>query len=105
MSSPLRAGAAKVRTISGARREGALFGSRGWSACVRRAGVESLLAAFVDGRIDRETLDGELANEKRVLRAELLAVRAIGKRAAQDAANAFFDVIESALAAGIDGLV
>jgi hypothetical protein len=71
----------------------------------QKASLESLLKAFLDGRIDKETMEGELANEKRVLRAELLAVQAIGKKGAQDAANAFFDVIESALAAGIRGLI
>lgn len=74
-------------------------------AKAQKAAIESLLTAFVDGRIDRETMDGELADEKRVMRAELLAVRAISKKAAQDATNAFFDVINGALATGIRGLI
>src|SRR5438128_2004423 len=67
--------------------------------------LRSLLAAFAAGKIDKETLDGELADEKRVLRAELLAMQAITKAAAQSAANAFFDILESAVAAGIGGLL
>jgi hypothetical protein len=55
--------------------------------------------------VDGATVDSELADEKRILRAELLAVEAIGKKAAQDAANAFFDVLETALAGGIKGLL
>src|SRR5688500_17980432 len=74
-------------------------------AQAQKSSLESLLAAFVDGKIDKETFESELADEKRVLRAELLAVRAISKKGAQDAANAFFDVIEGALAAGIRGLI
>jgi hypothetical protein len=67
--------------------------------------LRSLMAAFADGQIDRDTFDSELADEKRLVRAELLAMQAIGKGAAQSAANAFFDVLESALAAGIGGLL
>lgn len=74
-------------------------------AQAQKASLESLLAAFVDGKIDKETFEAELADEKRVLRTELLAVQAIGKKGAQDAANAFFEVLEGALAAGIKGLL
>lgn len=74
-------------------------------AKAHKSSLESLLAAFLDGRIDKDTLDSELADEKRVLRTELLAVQAISKKGAQDAANAFFDVIEGALAAGMRGLI
>jgi hypothetical protein len=74
-------------------------------AAAHKKSLESLLAAFVDGQIDKETMESELADEKRIVQAELLAVRAIGKKAAQDAANAFFDVLENALAAGIGGLL
>lgn len=91
----------------------AKLGARGGEAAdylqeiakAQKASLESLLTAFLDGRIDKETMEGELANEKRVLRTELLAVRAISKKGAQDAANAFFDVIEGAVAAGIKGLL
>ena|SRR5437867_2728665 len=75
------------------------------AAAAHKKSIESLLAAFTDGKIDQATVDSELADEKRILRAELLAVQAIGKKAAQDAANAFFDVLESALVSGIRGLV
>lgn len=75
------------------------------AAAAHRKSLESLLAAFTDGKIDRATLEAELADEKRVLRAELLAARAITKKGAQDAANAFFEVIEGAVTAGIGGLL
>lgn len=74
-------------------------------AKAHKASLESLLGAFVDGKIDRETMEAELRDERLVVESELLAVRAITKRAAQDAANAFFEVIEEALAAGIRGLL
>ncbi len=74
-------------------------------AAAHKAALESLLAAFTDGKIDRTTLDAELADEKRVLRTELLALQAMTKKAAQDAANAFFGAIESALPLGIGGLL
>jgi hypothetical protein len=75
------------------------------AAAAHKKSLESLLAAFTDGKIDQATVDSELADEKRILRAELLAVEAIGKKAAQDAANAFFIVLETALAGGIKGLL
>jgi hypothetical protein len=74
-------------------------------AAAHKAALESLLAAFADGKIDKATLESELDVEKRVLKTELLAVQASAKKAAQDAANAFFDVIETALKAGIGGLL
>ena len=40
-----------------------------------------------------------------VFEGELLAVQAITKKAAQDAANAFFDVIEQAATKAIGGLL
>jgi hypothetical protein len=67
--------------------------------------LRALLSAFADGRIDEPTLEGELADEKLVFEGELLAVQAMTKRAAQDAANAFFDVIEKAAATTIGGLL
>ena len=70
-----------------------------------RKSLTSLLAAFADGKIDEPTLESELADEKLVFQGELLAVQAIAKKAAQDAANAFFDVIDKALVAGIGGLL
>lgn len=73
-------------------------------AQAQKASLESLLAAFGDGRIDKETFEAELADEKRVMRAELLAVRAISNQGSQDAAKAFFVVMEDALAAGIRDL-
>lgn len=75
------------------------------SADAHKKSVESLVKAFADGQIDKETFESELADEKRVLRTELLALQVITKKGAQDAANAFFNVIEGAVAAGIDGLL
>lgn len=74
-------------------------------AAAHKASLQALLAAFTDGKIDKATVESELADEKRVLRAELLAVQAMTKKGAQDAANAFFGVIEDALKVGIGGLL
>jgi hypothetical protein len=67
--------------------------------------LASLLAAFTDGKIDNATLKSELDDERTVFEGELLAVQAMTKKAAQDATNAFFDVIEKAVTAGIGGLL
>jgi hypothetical protein len=74
-------------------------------ADAHKKSLASLLSAFADGKIDQPTLESELADEKLVFQGELLAVQAIAKKAAQDAANAFFDVIDKALVAGIGGLL
>lgn len=74
-------------------------------AAAHRKSLASLLAAFADGKIDEPTLESELEDEKLVFQGELLAVQAIAKKAAQDAANAFFDVLDKALVAGIGGLL
>ncbi len=74
-------------------------------AAAQKKSMESILRAFADGRIDRATMEAELEDEKRALRTELLAFQVIGKKAAQDAANAFFDVIRAAATAGIEGLL
>jgi hypothetical protein len=74
-------------------------------SAAHKKSLASLLAAFTDGKIDQATMEAELEDEKRVLKAELLAVQAIGKKAAQDAANAFFEVIETAALKGIGGLL
>src|SRR5688572_15382536 len=52
--------------------------------------LQSLLTAYVDGRIDRETFDGELSDARRAFRAELLGVRGIRQKGAGAAAIAFF---------------
>ena len=67
--------------------------------------LRALLSAFADGKIDEPTLESELADEKLVLQGELLALQAITKKAAQDAANAFMDVIEKAASTAIGGLL
>ena len=75
------------------------------AAAAHKTSLESLLAAVADGQIDEETFKSELADEKRIMRAELLAARAIGKAGAQEAANAFFGVLEKAAQSVIGGLI
>jgi hypothetical protein len=58
-----------------------------------KTSLASLLAAFGDGKIDDVTFAGELADEKRILLANLLA-SGIAKKGAQDATTAFFAAIE-----------
>src|SRR3954468_21137326 len=58
--------------------------------------LESVLAAFADGRIDEGTLRSELADQRRILRAELAAARPITTKGAQRATTAFFAVIDKA---------
>lgn len=60
-----------------------------------KTSLESIVAAYSDGRIDKGTFEGELAEEKRILAEELGALRAVGPKRARDAANAFFGAIES----------
>lgn len=59
--------------------------------------LESLHAAFADGKIDEETFESELAEERRVLRGELLAAEDVSSKGAQDAAKAFFAVIQTGI--------
>ena len=66
--------------------------------------LASLLAAYVEGRIDRETFDGEIADARRALRSELAATRGISAKQAQAATRAFFAEIDAALDTGIKGL-
>lgn len=66
----------------------------------QKKSLESLLDAFAAGKIDRPTLDGELADEKRVLKAELLAARSMTRKKAQDATTAFFSVIRKVSSGG-----
>ena len=58
--------------------------------------LRALLSAFEDGKIDEQTLDGELADERLVFERELLALPTVAKRAGREAANAFFAAIEDA---------
>ncbi len=64
----------------------------------RRMGL--LMIAWAAGDLDEETLLGELDEERELIRAEFLAIQVLTKKAAQDAANAMFDVIELALVKG-----
>jgi len=67
--------------------------------------LRALLSVFADGKIDEATFESELADEKLVLTGELLALEAMTKKAAQDAANAFMDVIEGAATKALGGLI
>ena len=73
-------------------------------AKAQKDSLASLIQAFVDGRIDRDTFDGEMSDAQRALRAELVAVQGISPKGAQAASRAFFDVVDEALATGIRGL-
>jgi hypothetical protein len=61
-----------------------------------KTSLESILAAYAGGLIDKPTFDGELAEEKRILAEELSALSGVGPKRARDAANAFVGAIESA---------
>ena len=64
------------------------------ATAAHKRSLESLFVAFTDGKIDEDTTRAELTEEKRALRAELLAAPAIKTKSAQSATNAFFAVIE-----------
>lgn len=67
----------------------------------REQRMRLLMAALADGALDESSLDDEFEEEKRIARMELLAITVLEKKAAQDAANAFFKVIGDALKEGI----
>jgi len=67
----------------------------------RKRRLVKLLAALADGALDQEAFDAELAEERLILESELLAAKIMAKKAAQEAANALFAVIEKALLVGI----
>ena len=73
-------------------------------AQAREERIKLTLLAWADGALDEATLQSELDEERDILRMEFLAIQVLTKKAAQDAANAMFKVIEDALLAGI-GLV
>jgi hypothetical protein len=75
------------------------------AAAEHRQSLKDLATLFAKGEITKVELEKELADEQRVLRAELLAVQAITKKAAQDAANAFIEVIEAGVTRGVAGLL
>ena len=62
--------------------------------------LESLLKAFIGGRIDEETFRSELADERRVFRAALVAAESLSPKGAKDASNAFFGSVEATLREG-----
>jgi hypothetical protein len=65
-------------------------------ADAHKKSLRALLSAFEDGKIDEQTLDSELVDERLVFERELLALQSVTKRAGREAANAFFDAIEEA---------
>lgn len=71
------------------------------TAEARQERLKLLLSALADGSLTEDTIQFELDLERLVLETELLALKVLAKKAAQDAANAFFAVIESALMKGI----
>ena len=73
-------------------------------AKAQKDSLASLLAAYIEGRIDRDTFDGEMADARRALRSELAATRGISAKQAQAATRAFFAEIDAALDTGIKGL-
>jgi hypothetical protein len=75
------------------------------SAEAHKQSLQDLAEAFANRQIDKATFERELEDERRVLRTELLAVRAISKKAAQDAANAFIDAIQGAVLKSIGGVI
>lgn len=72
------------------------------TAQAREQRLKLLLSALADGALDENTLQSELDEERSILRMEFLAIRVLTKKAAQDAVNAMFKVIENALLEGID---
>lgn len=67
----------------------------------REQRLQLLMLAWADGALDEQTLEAELQEEREILEMELLAVRVMVKKAAQDAVNTVFKVIEDALIDGI----
>src|SRR5512139_14336 len=67
----------------------------------REQRLKLLMLAWADGALDEATLEDELREEREILEMELLAVRVMVKKTAQDAANAAFEIIGNALLQGI----
>lgn len=67
----------------------------------REKRIKLLLIALADGALDEATIEAELREEQAILESELLAVRVMVKKAAQDAANALIGTIQKALLDGI----
>ena len=68
----------------------------------REQRLQLLMLAWADGALDEQTLEAELQEEHEILEMEFLAVRVMVKKAAQDAVNTVFSVIEDALVEGIN---
>ena len=64
--------------------------------------VKLLMLAWADQALDEASLELELQEEREIAEMELLAIEVMVKKAAQDAVNAMFKVIEDALLKGID---
>lgn len=74
-------------------------------AAAREQRLKPLLGALADGALDERTIEEEFQEERSFLKMEFLAVQAMVKKAAQDAANALIGTIEKALLKGIDLVV
>jgi hypothetical protein len=74
-------------------------------AAARERRLKLLMTALADGALDKQAIDDELKDEQAMLEAEFLAIRVLGKKAAQDAANAVIGTITKALVKGIDIIV
>ena len=66
-------------------------------ASAHRNALESIHAAYVDGKIDDLTFDSALADERRILRATLKA--SVGPMRGSAASKAFFRALEAAAGA------
>ena len=79
--------------------------------CVRKAlteeqqALETLAKARLSGEIDDAMLAAQLDDERETLKSVLLVCEVIGKKMAQDAANAAIDVFNNAIRTAIGGLL
>lgn len=67
----------------------------------REQRLRLIMLAWADGALDEATLESELTEEQDIIETEFLAVRAMVKKAAQDASKAVFKIIGEALLKGI----
>jgi hypothetical protein len=61
----------------------------------REKRLKLLLLCWADGALDQASLEEELEQERDIVEVEFLAIKVMVKKAAQDAANAVFNVIEN----------
>ena len=68
----------------------------------RERRLKLILLCWADGALDQASLEEEFEQERDTVELEFLAIKVMVKKAAQDAANAVFNVIENALFNGIE---